>query len=91
MRSEEALEALDGYVRDNADLLLTTAHPQGGNPIGPPGDGGVVGPDFRVHGFENLWVADASVFPSSVGVNPQLTVMALALYAAGEIRQSMPR
>ena len=59
----------------------------GGNPIGAPEKGGVVGPDFRVHGFRNLWVADASVFPSSVGVNPQLTVMALAQYAAQEIVQ----
>ena len=41
-------------MRDNADLLLTTAHPQGGNPIGDRGEGGVVGADFRVHGFRNL-------------------------------------
>jgi choline dehydrogenase-like flavoprotein len=85
MRTEAALDELDVYVRDNADLLLTTAHPQGGNPIGDPADGGVVGADFRVHGFANLWVADASVFPSSVGVNPQLTVMALARCAADAI------
>jgi choline dehydrogenase-like flavoprotein len=85
MRSEAELDRLDAYVRDNADLLLTTAHPQGGNPIGPASEGGVVGPDFRVHDFENLWVADASVFPSSVGVNPQLTVMALARHAADQI------
>jgi choline dehydrogenase-like flavoprotein len=47
---------------------------------------GVVGPDFRVHGFDNLYVCDASVFPSSLTVNPQLTVMALAHYAAARIR-----
>ena len=41
----------------------------------------MVGPDFRVHGMDNLYVCDASVFPTSVGVNPQLTVMALADYA----------
>jgi choline dehydrogenase-like flavoprotein len=65
--------------------MLTSAHPQGGNPIGEPGEGGVVGPDFRVHGFANLYLCDASAFPSSVGVNPQLTVMALAQMAAGRI------
>jgi choline dehydrogenase-like flavoprotein len=85
MRTVASLDRLGDYVRDNADLLLTTAHPQGGNPIGPVAEGGVVGPDFRVHGFRNLWVADASVFPTSVGVNPQLTVMALAQYAAKRI------
>ena len=42
-------------------------------------------PDFRVHGYSNLHVCDASVFPSSLTVNPQLTVMGLAHYAAGRI------
>jgi choline dehydrogenase-like flavoprotein len=32
----------------------------------------------RVHGYENLHVCDASVFPTAIRVNPQLTVMALA-------------
>ena len=74
-RDAAALEAL--AVRDNADLLLTSAHPQGGNAIGD-----VVDPDFRVRGFSNLFLCDASVFPSSVHVNPQLTVMGMAQLAA---------
>jgi choline dehydrogenase-like flavoprotein len=84
-RAPEALEDLGTLVRDNTDLLLTTAHPQSGNPIGDPREGGVVDPDFRVHGFGNLYLCDASAFPSSVGVNPQLTVMALAQLAAQRI------
>jgi choline dehydrogenase-like flavoprotein len=40
---------------------------------------------FRVNGFENLFVCDASVFPSPITVNPQLTVMALARYAADDV------
>ena len=44
-------------------------------------DLGVVNDEFAVYGYENLFVCDASVFPSSIGVNPQLTVMALADYA----------
>jgi choline dehydrogenase-like flavoprotein len=46
---------------------------------------GVVDERFRVHGYENLYVCDASVFPSSITVNPQLTVMALADYAAARV------
>jgi choline dehydrogenase-like flavoprotein len=46
----------------------------------------VVDPELRVHGWENLYVCDASVIPSSLTVNPQLTVMALAQYAAPGIR-----
>jgi len=45
----------------------------------------VVGPDFRVHGTANLYVCDASVIPSSLTVNPQLTVMTLAHYAGPRI------
>jgi choline dehydrogenase-like flavoprotein len=78
--SAGALDALDDYVRDGSDLLLTSAHPQGGNALGA-----VVDERFRVRGFSNLHVCDASVFPSSVTVNPQLTVMALAQYAAPRI------
>jgi choline dehydrogenase-like flavoprotein len=85
MRTPDELGALHSIVRENADILLTSAHPQSGNPVGDPREGGVVDPDFRVHGFRNLWLCDASVFPSSVTVNPQLTVMGMAQYAAERI------
>jgi choline dehydrogenase-like flavoprotein len=39
----------------------------------------------RFHGLQNLFVCDASVFPTSIGVNPQLTVMALAMRTAQHI------
>ena len=48
---------------------------------GDPGKS-VVGPDFRVHGADRLYVVDASVFPTNVGVNPQLAIMTLARHAA---------
>ncbi|HTD58333.1 MAG TPA: GMC family oxidoreductase [Solirubrobacteraceae bacterium] len=78
------LDKLERYVRDASDLSVGTGHPQGGNAIGVDPQRSVVGPDCRVHGFENLYVCDASVFPSATTVNPQLTVMALAnMVAAG--------
>ena len=46
---------------------------------------GVVDSSFRVYGTQNVYVCDASVFPSSITVNPQLTVMALAKVAAERI------
>ena len=67
-------------MREAGDLLLTSAHPQGGNAIGA-----VVDEDFRVDGIENLYLCDASVFPTSVHVNPQLTVMGMAEYASRRI------
>lgn len=45
----------------------------------------VVRPDFRHHDVDALWVADSSVFPSNLGVNPQVPIMALARLAADRI------
>ena len=75
--SPAALAELPAILADPSMVTLGTGHPQGGNALG-----GVLDPDFRVRGYENLYVCDASVFPSSLTVNPQLTVMALADYAA---------
>jgi choline dehydrogenase-like flavoprotein len=83
---EEQLDELSEIVRDNSDIQLGTGHPQGGNALGLTPNDGVVDPrTFRVHGLDNLHLCDASVFPTSIGVNPQLTVMALAEYAAPRI------
>ena len=73
-------------------IQIGTGHPQGGNCIaakpGNSGGPGVVSPDFRVHGSRGLYVADASVFPTSLGVNPHWTVMAIADLAAAAIAAS---
>jgi choline dehydrogenase-like flavoprotein len=81
----EQVDELDEIVRDNTDIGLHTSHPQGGNAISRDPAKGVVDERFGVHEIENVYVCDASVFPSSVTVNPQLTVMALADYAAAGI------
>ena len=87
-RSESELEQLDQYIKDGSDISLGTGHPQGGNALSRDPRKGFIDPSFRVQGFENLYVCDASVFPSTIGVNPQLTVMALADYAAPLITQT---
>ena len=45
----------------------------------------VTGPDGRVHGHDNLWIADASVHVTNGSVNPALTIMALAHRTAERI------
>ena len=54
---------------------------------GIPGDY-VVDSHSKAYGIDNLFVCDASVFPTSIGVNPQLTVMALAMRAAAHIGEN---
>jgi len=80
-KNENELEQLKDLVKKPGDITLGTGHPQGGNAISKNKSKGVVNPEFKVFGYDNLYVCDASVFPSSVGVNPQLTVMALADYS----------
>jgi choline dehydrogenase-like flavoprotein len=43
---------------------------------------GVVDPDLRVHGVENLFVTGASVFPTAGVANPTLSIVALSLRLA---------
>ena len=77
---------LKDVVRNNPDgLMIGFAHPQGGNKMGADTDECVVDSDCKVYGFENLYVCDASVFPTALGVNPQSTVMALATITANKI------
>jgi len=51
------------------------------------GDAGasVVRPDFRHHAVDGLWVADSSVFPTNLGVNPQVPIMAMATLCARRV------
>lgn len=80
-KNKSELRTLKDLVKDSSELSMGTGHPMGGNIMCSDSGRGVVNPEFKVFGYENLYVCDASVFPSSIGVNPQLTVMALADYA----------
>lgn len=58
--------------------LSVTAHILGGAVMGADGTRGVVDADHQVHGHPGLYVMDASVIPANLGVNPSLTITALA-------------
>jgi choline dehydrogenase-like flavoprotein len=61
-------------------------HPLGTARAHADADHGVVDGDLRVHGAENVHVADGSAIPTAVGVNPQVTIMALATRLAFHMR-----
>ncbi|MCA9945341.1 MAG: GMC family oxidoreductase N-terminal domain-containing protein [Anaerolineales bacterium] len=64
-------EAISEYVRRTAN---TVYHPAGTCKMGAVGDEtAVVDPQLRLHGLENIRIADASIFPTMIGVNPNLT------------------
>ncbi len=63
----------------------STAHILGGAVIGADPEHGVVDADQRVFGYENLLVCDGAAVPANVGVNPSLTITALAERAMSRI------
>ncbi len=65
--------------------IPTTAHILGGAVIAPDPEHGVVDGRQRVFGYENLLVCDGSAIPANVGVNPSLTITALAEHAMSHV------
>ncbi len=65
--------------------LPTTAHILGGCPIGRNREEGVIDQHCQVHGYPGLYVVDGSVVPANPGINPSLTIAALAEYAMSHI------
>jgi cholesterol oxidase len=63
----------------------TTAHILGGAVIGADAEQGVIDAHQRVFGYENLLVCDGSAIPANVGVNPSLTITALAEHAMSHV------
>jgi len=63
----------------------TTAHIMGGVPFGRDDQEGVIDLDFQVFNYPGLYVVDGSVMPANPGVNPSLTITALAEYAMSKV------
>lgn len=70
-----------------SELRLEAFHPMGTARIVSEQEG-VCAPNGAVHGTPNLYVADASLFPTSVGVNPMMTVIAFSARIAAELAKS---
>jgi choline dehydrogenase-like flavoprotein len=68
-----------------------SAHQMGGCAMGEDPRTSVVNSRGRHHELENLWIVDGSVFPTSLGVNPQLTIYALASRFSDEIMNDFAR
>lgn len=82
-------EAVNGIPADSvAESLLNlpiTAHILGGCPIGRSPEEGVVNIHCEAHGYPGLYIVDGSIVPANPGINPSLTITALAEYAMEHI------
>lgn len=79
------LRRLTGAPIEAGRLELSTVHLMGTARLGTDPVTSVCDPYGAVRATDRLFVADASLFPGPVGVNPQLTVMALATRVAERI------
>lgn len=75
---EENIGIIDRLPLEPNRILLYSAHQVASCRMGPDPKTSVTDSYGKVHGMENLYIADASIFPTSLGYNPQITIMALA-------------
>jgi cholesterol oxidase len=74
-----------GTVMETLFKVPTTAHMLGGCPFGRDASEGAIGLDCQVHNYPGLYVVDGSIVPANPGINPSLTITALAEYAMSQI------
>jgi len=74
----EARKGIAALRLRSPNVYLNSTHPLGGCPMGPDPRTSVVDPFSRHHHVQNLAVIDGSILPTSLGVNPSLTIYALA-------------
>jgi choline dehydrogenase-like flavoprotein len=91
----DVLESVDelGKLRRSTirarDLDLSAYHPLGTARMGLDPASSVVGPDHQCHDTSDLYVVDGASVPTALGVNPQVTIMAMATRAAEKIAAAL--
>jgi choline dehydrogenase-like flavoprotein len=63
----------------------------GGSPLGPDPRRAAVDMNGRYHQLDNLYVFDGSIFPTSLGANPQLSIYAITAKLATGLAQALVR
>jgi choline dehydrogenase-like flavoprotein len=89
LRSEQDLAKLRAAKVRASDIALSAHHPLGTARMGKSAATSVVDADHQVHGAPGLYVIDGSAVPTALGVNPQVTIMAMATRAAERLAQKL--
>ena len=84
--SVDDLKNIERSQRSRSTIELFTVHMMGTCRMGSRPDRSVVSLDGELWDLPGCYVADASLFPTPVGVNPQVTIMALATRVANRLR-----
>jgi choline dehydrogenase-like flavoprotein len=79
---------LEAGPADPACYSMILSHLFGTARMGRRPSEGAVGTDFSPHGTKGLYVVDSSIFPTNTGVNPQHTIMGVAMLASRRIAES---
>lgn len=82
---KDCKNAIDQLPQELHRQRLLTAHLMGGCVMGEDEKHAVVNSESRFHNSDNLYVIDGSVFPTSIGANPQLSIYAMALKQASAL------
>jgi len=85
--NREELDALFAKKLKPRDFAVTAYHPLGTARIAKDKKHGVCDKNHQVFGVDGLYVMDGSAVPSSLGANPQVTIMAMATKAASRIAE----
>lgn len=87
--AERLAEKMDGDASSNFPEvvlnLTSTAHILGGCPMGRDASEGVIDSQGRLFGYENFYVADGSIIPVNLSVNPSLTITALSEWVMSKV------
>lgn len=84
--SADAFRAFDLAAVPARRLECASQHPLGSARMGCSPLNSVVDPDGKVWDLDNVWIADGSVLPTSLGVNPQLSIMTVATRIAWRMK-----
>jgi len=83
--AEQTKGIASGTINEALLNIPMTAHILGGCPFGRDAQEGVIDLDCQVHNYPGLYIVDGSIVPANPGVNPSLTITALAEYAMSRV------
>jgi choline dehydrogenase-like flavoprotein len=85
---EAFIDAVSAHSLAPREFGIFTAHQMGSCRMGPDRETSVANPLGELHDTPGVWIGDASAFPTASGVNPMVTIMALARRTAEAIAAS---